>query len=51
MSRATEIYAGEFDSVLLDLPPGVREAIEAKIHDLSARLSSFTPGPQFGSSQ
>ena len=41
MSRATEIYAGEFDSVLLDLPPRIRDAIEAKIHDLGARLSTF----------
>ncbi len=41
MSRATEIYAREFDSVLLDLPPRMREAIEAKIHDLGARLSTF----------
>lgn len=42
MSRATEIYAREFDSVLLDLPPRIRETIEAKIHDLGARLSTFS---------
>ena len=38
MSRATEIYSREFDSVLLQLPPRVRELIEAKIHDLGSRI-------------
>ncbi|MDQ6622638.1 MAG: type II toxin-antitoxin system RelE/ParE family toxin [Verrucomicrobiota bacterium] len=41
MSRATEIYSREFDSVFLSLPEGVRAAIESKIDQLGARLSNF----------
>jgi mRNA interferase RelE/StbE len=39
VSRATEVYAREFDSVFLTLPPRTRELIESKVHDLGARLS------------
>lgn len=42
MSRATEVYAREFDSVFLNLPPRVRQLIEAKIHDLGARVSTYS---------
>ncbi len=41
MSRATEVYAREFDSVFLKLPPNLREAIESKIHQLGARLTDY----------
>jgi len=39
VSRATEIYAREFDSVFFNLPPQVRDAIETKIHQLGFRLA------------
>lgn len=42
MSRATEVYAREFDSIFLKLSPRVRELIEAKINDLGARLSTYS---------
>lgn len=42
MSRATEIYAREFDSVFLNLPPGTRALIETKIQDLGARLNTHS---------
>lgn len=41
MSRATEVYSREFDSVFLNLPPRVRELIETKIHDAGSRLSGY----------
>ena len=41
MSRATEVYAREFDSNLFKLPPHVREAIESKIHQLGSRLADY----------
>lgn len=41
MKRATEIYAREFDSVFLDLAPRLRELLEAKIHDLGSRLTTY----------
>ena len=41
MSRATEVYAREFDSILFELPPHVREAIESKIHQLGSRLAGY----------
>ncbi len=41
MSRATEVYAREFDSILFKLPPHVREAIESKIHQLGSRLADY----------
>lgn len=41
MTRATEVYAREFDSVFFNLSPRVRELIEAKIHDLGTRLSAY----------
>ncbi|MEO6970982.1 MAG: hypothetical protein ABI217_08815, partial [Chthoniobacterales bacterium] len=41
MSRATEVYAREFDSAFLDLSPRLRELIESKIHDLGSRLASY----------
>jgi hypothetical protein len=51
VSRATEVYAREFDSVLFNLPRQVRELIEAKIHDLGARLTTcshrLTGRPEF----
>lgn len=42
MSRATEVYAREFDSVFLTLSPRTREQIESKIHDLGTRLSTYS---------
>ena len=42
MSRATEVYSREFDSVLLNLSPRIRELIEAKIHDLGSRLGAYS---------
>jgi mRNA interferase RelE/StbE len=42
VSRATEVYAREFDSVFLKLSIRLREPIEAKIHDLGSRLMTFT---------
>lgn len=41
MSRATEVYSREFDSILFKLPPRVREAIETKIHHLGSRLGDY----------
>ena len=41
MSRATEVYAREFDSAFFKLPPHVREAIESKIHQLGSRLVDY----------
>ena len=41
MSRATEVYAREFDSILFKLPPHVREAIESKINQLGSRLADY----------
>ena len=41
MSRATEIYAREFDSVFFKLPQRVRDAIENKIHQLGSRLADY----------
>ena len=41
MSRATEIYAREFDSVFFKLPSQVRDAIERKIHQLGSRLADY----------
>jgi mRNA-degrading endonuclease RelE of RelBE toxin-antitoxin system len=41
VSRATEVYAREFDSILFKLPPHVRAAIESKIHQLGARLADY----------
>ena len=41
MSRATEVYAREFDSVFFKLPPHVREAIETKIDQLGSRLRDY----------
>ena len=41
MSRATEVYAREFDSLFFKLPPQVREAIESKIHQLGSRLGGY----------
>jgi mRNA interferase RelE/StbE len=42
VSRATEVYAGEFDSVFLTLSPRIRHLIESKIHDLGTRLSTYS---------
>ena len=41
MSRATEVYAREFDSVFINLPLRIRALIEAKIQDLGLRLSEY----------
>lgn len=41
MSRATEVYSREFDSVFSNLPLRIRESIEAKIQDLGLRLSEY----------
>ena len=41
MSRATEIYSREFDSVFLTLSPHIRELIQTKIHDAGSRLSGY----------
>jgi mRNA-degrading endonuclease RelE of RelBE toxin-antitoxin system len=42
VSRATEIYAREFDSVFFTLSPRICELIESKIHDLGARLGTYS---------
>ena len=42
MSRATEVYAREFDSIFLKLSLRLRDPIETKIHDLGARLSTYS---------
>jgi mRNA interferase RelE/StbE len=41
VSCATEVYAREFDSVFLKLPPQLREAIQSKIHQLGSRLDNY----------
>ena len=41
MSRATEIYSHEFDSILSKLPARLRELIESKIHQVGSRLSDY----------
>ena len=41
MSRVTEVYAREFESVFFKLPSHVREAIETKIHQLGSRLGDY----------
>ena len=41
MSRATEVYAREFDSALFKLLPHVRATIESKIHQLGSRLADY----------
>jgi mRNA interferase RelE/StbE len=41
VSRATEVYSREFDSVFFKLPPGTRELVEGKIADLGSDLSRF----------
>ena len=41
MSRATEVYSREFDSVFLNLSPRIRELIDTKIHDVGSRLSGY----------
>ncbi len=41
MSRATEVYSREFDSIIFKLAPSVRELIETKIHDLGSRLGEY----------
>ena len=42
MSRATEVYSREFDSVFLSLSPRIREPIQAKVHDPGSRLSGLS---------
>lgn len=42
MSRATEVYSREFDSVFLNLSPRICELIEAKIHDVGSRLGAYS---------
>ena len=41
MRQATEIYSREFDAIFLQLPPAIRERIEAKIGQLGRRLEDF----------
>ena len=41
VSRATEVYSREFDSVLLILPDRIRSQVEAKVHDLGSRLTVY----------
>ncbi len=41
MSRATEVYAREFDSAFLNLAPRLSVLIESKIHDVGSRLASY----------
>ena len=41
MSQAAEIYSQEFDSVFSNLPPRVRELVEAKIQELGSHLAAF----------
>jgi mRNA interferase RelE/StbE len=41
VSRATEVYSREFDSIIFKLAPPVRELIETKIHDLGSRLGDY----------
>jgi mRNA-degrading endonuclease RelE of RelBE toxin-antitoxin system len=42
VSRATEVYSREFDSVFLTLPRHIRELIEAKIQDAGSRLGGYS---------
>ena len=42
MSRATEVYSREFDSVFFTLSPRVCQLIEAKIHELGSRLNGYS---------
>lgn len=42
MSRATAVYAREFDSAYFRLTPRLRDLIEEKIRDLGARLTTFS---------
>ncbi len=41
MTRATEVYAREFDLIFFKLPPPVREAIESKVYQLGSRLGDY----------
>jgi mRNA interferase RelE/StbE len=41
VSRATEVYSREFDSIIFKLAPPVCELIETKIHDLGSRLGEY----------
>jgi mRNA interferase RelE/StbE len=41
VSRATEVYSREFDSVFFKLPLDARELVEDKIADLGSDLSRF----------
>jgi mRNA interferase RelE/StbE len=41
VSRATEVYSREFDSIIFKLAPPVRELIQTKIHDLGSRLGEY----------
>jgi mRNA interferase RelE/StbE len=41
VSRATEVYSREFDSILLKLPERIRRQVEAKIADLGCRLTDY----------
>jgi mRNA interferase RelE/StbE len=42
VSRATEIYSREFDSIFFNLSPRARDLIEAKIHDVGSRLRGYS---------
>jgi mRNA interferase RelE/StbE len=42
VSRATEVYSREFDSLFLNLSSHIREVIEAKIHDVGSRLGAYS---------
>jgi hypothetical protein len=41
VSRATEVYSREFDSIIFKLAPPVRELIETKIHDLGIAAGEY----------
>jgi len=41
VSRATEVYAREFDAVFFELPPHVRDSIESKVHQLGSWLGDY----------
>ena len=41
MSRATEVYSREFDSVFFKLSADTRELVEGKIADLGSDLARF----------
>ena len=51
MSRASEVYSREFDSVFLTLPLQARELVENQIHDLGSDLSRFPHRPLQGRSE